>query len=352
MLSHVDARWIKQRPHFMAEGMNDADFDVTFAYARAFSRRAMVGGGVSCKSVPLLVVPNGLRSRRVWKRIDAVVQILWAVALAIVRRPDVVWLTGPRLGRCALWIRRMTGSRLVYDYMDRNALFDDATTAVAREEQNLLGRADLVLCSSSALLDDVERLAPTIPSLLVRNALADPGRWRPNDSRLSPPGAERVLIGYAGTISSWFDTGVVDSALEREPGWRVSAWGPCDVEMPGSDRFVWNGVVAHHVLPEALGSCDVLVMPFRLTPLIEAVDPVKAYEYIATGLPVVLPRYNGTDHFEPFAHRYTPGDADDFIRAVKAAVCAQRLEPADVFTEQNTWTIRVTAVAEQLGRWQ
>ena len=45
-------------------------------------------------------------------------------------------------------------------------------------------------------------------------------------------------------------------------------------------------------------------MPFRITPLILGVDPVKLYEYISFGRPVIVKYYSEISQFEPFVYFY------------------------------------------------
>ena len=339
-LSHVDAAWIKQRPHFVAEALEAQGNDVLFAYARAFSRGKLVKTEMSCNTMPLMVAPNRIREHEMVRLIDATLQSLIAIALAVAYRPDVVWLCSPRLELVARLVRRMVRAELVYDYMDRNGAFDDAHERVADAERRLFMLADTVTCSSAVLRRDVESQAPHQAVQLMRNALSDPDRWSYRRGNVTArPG--HVVLGYAGTISSWLDVDLLAEALRLRPHWSVRLWGPADVQVPAHGRIALEGVLNHAELADALHECDVLVMPFKMSPLIQAVDPVKAYEYVATGRGVVLPTYSETDHFEPYADRYEPGDVESFIHAVESAV--GRSVPQDVgcFVEQNTWDARV-----------
>jgi hypothetical protein len=55
---------------------------------------------------------------------------------------------------------------------------------------------------------------------------------------------------------------------------------------------------------EVSNSADCFIMPFRITPLIEAVDPVKLYEYIALRRPIITVYYDEISYLEPFVHFY------------------------------------------------
>lgn len=345
VVSHVDARWIKQRPHFMSEALAARGHDVRFAYARAFNRSILGADSVTLPKFPLLLVPQ--RLQRPLRFVDFLVQVMWALLLRSFR-PEVIVITSPRISVLGRVLRKVTGATLVYDHMDRSTAFEGAMGATLEDECQVVRSADLVLCSSGVLLRDVVAIRGSAGSLLVRNALSDPSRWIAGQRSRRTDNNE-LILGYCGTISAWFDWDVVAAALERNPGWRLRLWGPADVSLPRHPQVVYAGISPHGELPRILAGCDVLVMPFRVTPLIEAVDPVKAYEYIATGRGVVLSRYASSEPFARFAELFTSGDVDSFIQAVDRA-SRSRLASADVlaFAESNTWEARADVVLEAL----
>ncbi len=80
--------------------------------------------------------------------------------------------------------------------------------------------------------------------------------------------------------------------IGRESGADARArWTGC----PNVHRI---GEVPYERLPEHLAAFDVCTIPFQRTPLTEATNPVKLYEYFATGKPVVARRL---PEIEPFA---------------------------------------------------
>jgi glycosyltransferase involved in cell wall biosynthesis len=67
-----------------------------------------------------------------------------------------------------------------------------------------------------------------------------------------------------------------------------------------------------------LAGMDVGTIPFALNPLTMAADPIKLYEYLSAGLPVVSARLPETRRFADYIHYYDlPGD---FVDAVEKAL--------------------------------
>ncbi len=84
--------------------------------------------------------------------------------------------------------------------------------------------------------------------------------------------------------------------IGRESGADLSALAA----LPNVHRL---GEVPYASLPEHLAAFDVCTIPFRRTPLTEATNPVKLYEYLATGKPVVARRL---PEIEPFSEVVEP----------------------------------------------
>jgi glycosyltransferase involved in cell wall biosynthesis len=101
----------------------------------------------------------------------------------------------------------------------------------------------------------------------------------------------------------------------------------------GLDSVILTGALPHEAIPACLAAADVGVAPFDVTghPAL-AIDfywsPLKIFEYMASGLPVVVPRIPRLaevvrDGCEGFL--YDAADADGLARAIERAVDAADL---------------------------
>lgn len=350
-LSHVDSRWIKQRPQLLAESLAArADEAVLFVYARAWDRRNLSSERFIGRAVPYIGVPQAVRGRMFW--LDDIIQIVYGVVAAL-WRPDVVMIGHPRLSSLAKTVAKLTRARVVYDTMDRIEYLPGVTVTDIEREAELVQRVDVVAASSFPLLQDVRsRRDPSAPSVLLRNALSDPYLWRwPIEVDNAMAKGTRIL-GYWGTISHWIDWPVVLHFLETNQDWQFHLWGPVDGAMVEHDRIVHRGIVSRMQLRDDAHICDVLVMPFVRSELIDAVDPVKGYEYAATGRPFVMSKSLATEHFDAVSERYEAGDDEQFADAIRRAIASvgpversARLQ----FAAENTWLMRASELLESLN---
>ena len=93
-----------------------------------------------------------------------------------------------------------------------------------------------------------------------------------------------------------------------------------------------------------------LVMPFVVNELIRSVNPVKLYEYIYSGKPVIAARYEETEKFGDFVYLYK--DSSDFIRIVETINKANKdedyLTKCRDFVMSNTWESRCKVINNAL----
>ena len=178
------------------------------------------------------------------------------------------------------------GCLVVYDCMDFHAGFSTNSPGMIEEETRLLERADLVVTTSAPLSEIV---GETVPNLLIRNA----GEidYFSESPEISAYRSTRPVAGYLGAIADWFDIELVMASALRFPEWDfilVGGTDHCDIrEAQKLLNVTFVGEVPYDDAAAWVHSFDVAMIPFRLTELTRCTNPVKVYEYLAAGKPVV-----------------------------------------------------------------
>jgi teichuronic acid biosynthesis glycosyltransferase TuaH len=109
--------------------------------------------------------------------------------------------------------------------------------------------------------------------------------------------------------------------------------------------------VQHEGLQRFASTCCCLIAPFRRTRLTEGVDPVKLYEYISWGLPIVALKYSEIERFSEFVEFYET--AQELVRVV-SRMCSEGFvrkyteEQRATFVRGNTWDARGRQVRQEL----
>lgn len=259
--------------------------------------------------------------------------------------PPLILTSFPLWAEVAAELRRRWGSRIVYDCHDLLGGFGNISEDLLRAEGALLDTADLVVFSAQPLAEHTRAERPGLEShcMLLRNAV------RATDFPLRaartqrPPGTP--TIGYAGSLSSWFDIEAIRFAAKARPQWRFLLIGR--IENPQIEQLrklpnvVLRGEVPYSDLPRHVAHFDVATIPFLRNELTMSTNPIKLYEYFACGLPVVSAPLPEVERYSELV--YLARSPQEFLQRLELALTEQdpglvrqRREIAD----QESWTTR------------
>ena len=101
----------------------------------------------------------------------------------------------------------------------------------------------------------------------------------------------------------------------------------------------------YSALPAYLQHFDVATIPFILNPITHATSPVKLFEYMAAGKPVVATKMR---EILKYSSVFFTDGGDDFVRSIDKAL-ASRSDPAylDLLAREaqaNTWRERASTL--------
>jgi glycosyltransferase involved in cell wall biosynthesis len=167
----------------------------------------------------------------------------------------------------------------------------------------------------------------------------------------------KVVVGYYGAIARWFDWPMWEFAARSRPAWSFILIGfPYDVkgcEYLERAKSLANvhflGPKPYHELKRYLACFDVATIPFVLDAITHACSPVKLFEYMAAGKPVVATKMRQVLKTEGVL--FAEGN-DDFVRRLEEAVrCHQdALYVARLRSEAsaNSWRSRAQVLLDAL----
>ncbi|MDG6348853.1 glycosyltransferase, partial [Luteimonas sp. 8-5] len=238
--------------------------------------------------------------------------------------------------------RSVPDARVVYDCMDHHGGFADNKVDVLAAEEALVRDADLVVVSSGWLRDEIEGRARALA--VVRNACEFEFFSKAPASVFRDPQGRRV-IGYYGAIAEWFDADLVRAVAQANPGALVVLVGRDTAGVAASladlDNVQFVGEVPYGELPYWLYGFDACMLPFKVMPLTLATNPVKVYEYLASGKPVVSIDLPEMIQFGGVVR--VAADVDGFVAGVAAALGEEDVALADArraFAATQTWAHR------------
>ena len=245
--------------------------------------------------------------------------------------------------------------------MDDISGFSNTDDFVLEMESDMVRNCDTLVVSSGTLY---EKFKDVRTPMLIRNAAniehfsngqsMDTWTFRQNYPSLqmqpkSMPAAdcETITIGYVGAIAEWFDAELVRQVAVKEPRYEFHLCGDVSSKsvaaaLAGLGNVRMYGEIGYRDVPAFLRRMDVLIIPFKILPIIEACDPVKFYEYCAMGKPTVatpLPELNRVSDLVFLAS--TPEEFGQEIRnAYDRRGDTDLMSALQAYAGRNTWNQR------------
>lgn len=225
----------------------------------------------------------------------------------------------------ALSLRALHGWRVHYDCMDDWDGFPNIGEQLLNEEKALVVQADLVTVSAGLLYQ--KWCAHNPRCMLVRNAV-DFDFFRQNcftNDLLN--GLVGPVIGYYGALAQWLDYPLLAALADRRPEWNFILVGDIFVDdlagLEHKPNVQLLGRKPYAQMPLYLDHFDACLIPFRLYNVTHAVDPVKFYEYISAGKPVISTPLAEMSIYEDLLYFAT--GVDEFIEQIERALAEHDL---------------------------
>jgi glycosyltransferase involved in cell wall biosynthesis len=248
------------------------------------------------------------------------------------------------------------GSRLIYDCLDDLSTFEPYPE-MGGDHAQTLARADLVIASSSMILEKVKRSradAALVPNAAWYDDFANPARrdWGELDDLRR---RSRVIVGYFGALGRWIDWRLLEELSAGRKDWTFLLVGDIMTDTSAPTRLLRRKNVKiwtrqpYARLGRLLSAFDVAVVPFLVNTLTESVSPIKLFEYMAGGKPIVSTPI-------PECGKYgavrIAGSAGEFAREIEWCLgpgrSAEHRARLQACARENTWTARAKAVVELL----
>ncbi|WP_104371856.1 glycosyltransferase [Desulfocucumis palustris] len=258
--------------------------------------------------------------------------------------PRILWISAPSFVR---HINRYRPHMVVYDALDDPS---EEFSSWAPYVEEVRKRADIIFATSMKILNENRKFHPEVH--LCPNGVdfehfvpAQTGTLvRPADI----PDNGRPTVGYIGALATWLDWELIDHITEKNPEYNFIFVGPLyNTRLPfhKNNMFV-TGYKEYRYLPNYLQCFDVCLIPFKVTSMTRGCNPIKMYEYLSSGKPVVstpLPEVAGMgeiligtdpEGFNNFIHQAIHGDKPE-----------NRLKRIEI-ARQNSWERRARSAIE------
>jgi glycosyltransferase involved in cell wall biosynthesis len=206
-------------------------------------------------------------------------------------RNPILWTYAPFSDRL---IGKLGEKLVVYECVDEFSASKGLVRAnvIKAMESCLIKKSDLIIVTAQSLLDSKRHLSNYIH--LVPNA-AEVDHFKKvlsGDTVLSHEMAQikPPIIGFLGSISYWIDIDLIHYIAVSRPDWSVVMIGPVRTDISkitALPNVYILGRKDYNEVPGYVKGFDVCINPYIMDGVAEGCSPLKLYEYLATGKPIV-----------------------------------------------------------------
>lgn len=153
----------------------------------------------------------------------------------------------------------------------------------------------------------------------------------------------KVNIGYFGHLTdSWFNWDLIIEIAKKNADYvfHIIGYGlssETEARIEELENIKYYGKVPTDKLCEYVKNWNIGIILFKPSNLAKAVDPIKIYEYLFMGLPVIV---SGIEHMKNYPRTFVIEKADEFVSVVEDIVKDNKQENIDKFLEASTWEAR------------
>ncbi|EKO3878689.1 hypothetical protein P0F40_000389 [Vibrio metschnikovii] len=336
-LMQVDWNWIKQRPHFIAEGLSKLGHEVVVYSPFSQSRDNLTdNNSEEIFNNYYFRMPYKIRNTKWFNWLS---NITTKFQLPDFNNFDAVFITYPEQVE---WIPSKFQGKIIYDCMDDHTEFEGIDVKKLLDSEVKLCELSSIITFSSENLSRVVRQRTGVDTLkchLIRNGLSNSldlegmSEWKEYNRK----------IAYIGTISEWIDNDILLSILDEFEDTVIDMIGPITIERLEHPRINYLGAIPHEQLKSIVTGYGAFIMPFQVNELIKSVDPVKLYEYIFFGRAIITCHYPEIERFSYFVNFYHDNKSvvDIINKLSHGSTLSISKEERYKFLYNNTWSSRV-----------
>ena len=257
------------------------------------------------------------------------------------------------------------GFTVLYEYIDpfHEEISGPISPKIIERHNKVLENEDIFICASAkALLNEIPRsrknyfLSPNAASPEHWNVQLK--KWDANpliDTITKIRLLNKPILGYHGALAKWIDYELLKKIAQQNRFTLLLIGIEYDNSLPESKLLEFKNVcyvgpVNYAVLPSIARFYDVSLIPFKNSALSDGVSPIKLFEYMAIGKPIVVTSNN---ELKQYKSCILAVDHKDFLKKIELALALSEdknyLATLRLESKLNSWKNRCDAILSHCG---
>jgi glycosyltransferase involved in cell wall biosynthesis len=214
----------------------------------------------------------------------------------VVNEDICFWISSPS-NVTNILIELLRPKLIIYDCLDEYHEFFKNSKEILQLEERIVKKANIVFSTSLNLFNRMKLINKNV--YLLPNGV-EYEKYISQDALTIPLDIKHIknpIIGYVGGVSEWFDFELFYEAATKLSYCNFVLVGPIDYGRLEQEPFYkllrqcsnvyFLGLKPYQQMPNYINNFDILTIPFKINNLTISVDPLKIYEYLAVGKPVI-----------------------------------------------------------------
>lgn len=230
---------------------------------------------------------------------------------------DLLYFRDPKQ---AFWLKELNHRASVYRIADHDSGFLAYNNEVNKLEQELASSVDTVCYTAHSLEKYVDILKPK-QAFYLPNGVDFRHFFENNQGLpLEYKDLKRPIVVYVGSIEYWFDFNLMNFAAQSLPQVSFVFIGPellANAKLVRLPNIYILGPKKFTELPAYLKHADAGMIPFNnvdYPELVNSINPLKMYEYMASGLPTLAPKWDELSDLNGLVDFYS--NKEDFVEQI------------------------------------
>ena len=189
-------------------------------------------------------------------------------------------------------LNKFNDNLLIYHCSDDYTFVPTFPKSFAQLEIDLFKKCDFVIATAEELMKSKSNYNSKIYTVPNGADISHFLSTQDNNKKISHElkNLEGPIIGYIGSIFDWLDKDWIFEAAKAHPDWNFIFIGPIETDisfLKNTNNIHFFGPRPYSILPEYLKGFNVATIPFVFNDVTLRASPIKFYEYLASGIPIV-----------------------------------------------------------------